>query len=78
MQTSELYELLCNENIFKRQYIQEIIELFDQDNSDSIQYEELIDVLITNLKHDITPPVTYLDIEEYIEERFEIDLKNAE
>lgn len=50
MQTSELYELLCNENIFKRQYIQEIIELFDQDQSDTIQYEELVVVMIDNLK----------------------------
>lgn len=36
MQTSELYELLCNENIFRREYIQEIIDMFDQDASDSI------------------------------------------
>lgn len=78
MHTSELYERLCNENIFRREYIQEIIELFDQDASDTIQYEELVGVFIDNLGSDISPPVTYADIEDYIEERFEIDLKNAE
>lgn len=83
MQTSELFELLCKENIFRREYIQEIIELFDQDASDSIQYEELVGVFIDNLSTDIsTGPdgqkLTYADIERHIEERFEIDLKNAE
>lgn len=83
MQTSELFELLCKENIFRREYIQEIIELFDQDASDSIQYEELVGVFIDSLTSDIsTSPdgqaLTYADIEIHIEERFEIDLKNAE
>lgn len=73
MGTSELYELLCNENIFKREYIQEIIDMFDQDSSDSIQFIELVGVLIDNLSLEISPPVTIIEIEQYIKQRFEFD-----
>ena len=74
IQTCDLYELLCNENIFKKQYVKEIIDLFDEDNSDSVQYKELIKIFIENLGYEVG--LTEKDIKKHINQRFEIELKS--
>lgn len=78
LQTNKLYEILCEENIFRRELVQIIINLFDEDGSDSIQFKELIDALLKHLGEDIVGGITYREVEKHIETRFEIDLPNAD
>lgn len=59
MPTNEVYELLCKDNIFKPDLVKMIIEMFDEDGSDSIQFKEMVDKFITILGDEIQPPVTY-------------------
>lgn len=73
MQTNELYEILCKENIFRRELIQKILVMFDADGSDSIQFEELVAVLLEHLGDDIHPKTTAADVERHIEHRFDTD-----
>lgn len=77
MPTNELYDLLCKENIFRRALVQQIIDMFDEDGSDSIQFEELVDVFLKYLGNEITPTVTYPEVREHIEKRFETTLKDS-
>jgi len=55
MSVSELYDLLCKDNTSKKEYIEAILYEFDQDQSDSISYSELIHVFLKNLGEDILP-----------------------
>lgn len=56
----------------------EIINKFDEDGSDTIQYHELIGILLEFLENDIHPRLTYDDIREDIKKRFDLELKPAE
>lgn len=38
MSMSDLYDILCKENVFPRSFIQVILQLFDEDGSDSISF----------------------------------------
>ena len=69
---------MCSENIFKKEYIMEIIYKFDEDGSDTIQFHELIGVLLEYLQQDIQPTLDYDDIRDDIKNRFDLELKPAE
>ena len=78
IQTGQLYDLMCSENIFKKEYVMEIINKFDEDGSDTIQFHELIGILLEFLENDIHPRLTYDDIRADIKKRFDLELKPAE
>ena len=63
MTVSELYDILCKDNSSKKEFIEAILEEFDQDQSDTIQYHELIQVFIKNLS-DYLPDISYQQVRE--------------
>lgn len=78
MPTNELYEILCKDNIFAPVLVKNIIKLFDDDGSDSIQYQEFVEQFLKILGEDIEQtdePITYGTIAEYIDYSFDTELK---
>lgn len=74
MPTNELYEILCKENIFRQALVEQILDIFDKDGSDTITFKEMVEEFILHLGDDIKPPVEYADVAAYIEQRFETTL----
>jgi len=61
MSVSELYEILCKDNSSKKEFIEAILEEFDEDQSDTISFSELIHVFLKNLSEEL-PKITYEDV----------------
>lgn len=70
-------EILCTENIFRRELVEQVIKMFDRDGSDSIQFEELISELLKHLEKEIEPAVEWADVKKHIQERFDIKIEDA-